>query len=270
MRKARCKLVLPALLVPDPAASIDKSLELRRVATHVGRRSKDNRVCRVEGGRNTVVLPTPILNVFAYDPMKSNVGQSNRINAFGNRFGNLLRMPGGREINNCNRRHSFHFPFEIVNQFAISLYATLFRPLLFRFNAETAHYITVEACRELGQKQACTADARLARFWLFCLMKVGSVRWQEVCAMVRRLVDPNQVDASSEFWDILSPVALRRLQESWQHLFRRAILERLPANASAVHFHDVMGRPTKELYSVASLLLIRLQLWVTPDRRCRA
>ena len=43
--------------------------------------------------------------------------------------------------------------------------------------------------------------------------------------MVRRLVDPNQVDTSSEFCDILSPVALRRLQESWQHLFRRVILE---------------------------------------------
>jgi len=43
--------------------------------------------------------------------------------------------------------------------------------------------------------------------------------------MVRRLVDPNQVDTSNEFLDILSPVALRRLQESWQHLFRRVILE---------------------------------------------
>lgn len=75
--------------------------------------------------------------------------------------------------------------------------------------------------------------------------------------MVRRLVDPNQVDTSNEFLDILSPVALRRLQESWQHLFRRVILELLPANALAAHFHDVMGRPTKELYSVAGLLLIK-------------
>ena len=64
--------------------------------------------------------------------------------------------------------------------------------------------------------------------------------------MVRRLVDPNQVDTSSEFCDILSPVALRRLQESWQHLFRRVILELLPANVLAAHFHDVMGRPIKE------------------------
>ena len=75
--------------------------------------------------------------------------------------------------------------------------------------------------------------------------------------MVRRLVDPNQVDTSSEFGVILSPVALRRIQESWQHLFRRVILELLPDNTLAAHFHDVMGPPTKELYSVAGLLLIK-------------
>jgi hypothetical protein len=69
--------------------------------------------------------------------------------------------------------------------------------------------------------------------------------------MVRLLVDPNQVQSSSEFRDILSPVALRRLQSSWQFLFRRAILELMPADALAAHFHVVMGRPTKELYSVA-------------------
>ena len=75
--------------------------------------------------------------------------------------------------------------------------------------------------------------------------------------MVRRLVEPNQVDTSNEYGGILSPVALRQLRESWQHLFRRVILELLPANALAAHFHDVMGRPTKELYSVAGLLLIK-------------
>jgi hypothetical protein len=34
------------------------------------------------------------------------------------------------------------------------------------------------------------------------------------------LVDPNQVQSSSEFRDILSPVAPQRLQSSWQFLFR--------------------------------------------------
>jgi hypothetical protein len=31
----------------------------------------------------------------------------------------------------------------------------------------------------------------------------------------------------------------------------------MPANALAAHFHDVMGRPPKELYSVAGILLIK-------------
>ena len=75
--------------------------------------------------------------------------------------------------------------------------------------------------------------------------------------MVRLLVDPNQVQSSSEFGVILSPVALRRLQSSWQFLFRKVILELMPADALAAHFHDVIGRPTKELYSVAGLLLIK-------------
>ena len=96
-----------------------------------------------------------------------------------------------------------------------------------------------------------------ASFCRSCLMDFGSIRYQEVSAMVRLLVDPNQVQSSSEFGVILSPVALRRLQSSWQFLFRKVILELMPADALAAHFHDVIGRPTKELYSVAGLLLIK-------------
>ncbi len=59
--------------------------------------------------------------------------------------------------------------------------------------------------------------------------------------MVRRLVDPKQVDSSEEFGNILSPVALRRLQESWQHLFRRVILVLMLAESLAFHFHEVIG-----------------------------
>ena len=39
--------------------------------------------------------------------------------------------------------------------------------------------------------------------------------------------------------------------------FARFVLELMPADALAAHFHDVIGRPTKELYSVAGLLLIK-------------
>ena len=40
------------------------------------------------------------------------------------------------------------------------------------------------------------------------------------------------------------------------HLFRCAILKLLPAKKLGEHFHPTMGRPTKELYSLAGLLFI--------------
>jgi len=73
---------------------------------------------------------------------------------------------------------------------------------------------------------------------------------------VRYLEDPRQIGLFDIFADILSPLAYRRLQSGWQHLFRSAILKRLPAGKLAEHFHPVMGRPTKELYSMAGLLFV--------------
>ena len=56
---------------------------------------------------------------------------------------------------------------------------------------------------------------------------------------------------------ILSPVADRKLHSGWQHLFRLAILKRMPAGKLADYFYPVIGHPTKELYSMAGLLFIR-------------
>jgi hypothetical protein len=90
-------------------------------------------------------------------------------------------------------------------------------------------------------------------------MDFGSIRCQEVSAMVRLLVDPNQVQSSSEFGVILSPVALRRLQSSWQFLFRKVILELMPADALAAHFHDVIVRYYGTRHLFFGLMLINLQ-----------
>lgn len=70
------------------------------------------------------------------------------------------------------------------------------------------------------------------------------------------LEDPRQTDLFDVFADILSPVAYRRLMSGWQHLFRCAILKLMPAGKLAEHFDPAMGRPTKELYSMAGLLFI--------------
>ena len=74
--------------------------------------------------------------------------------------------------------------------------------------------------------------------------------------MVRYLEDPGQTRLFDVFADILSPTAYQKLRKGWQHLFRSAILNRLPAKKLADHFHPEMGRPTKELYSMAGLLFI--------------
>jgi Transposase DDE domain len=73
---------------------------------------------------------------------------------------------------------------------------------------------------------------------------------------VRYMEDPRQAELFDGFQSILSPLAYSRLQHGWQHLFRCAILKLLPAKALGEHFHPAMGRPTKELYSMAGLLFI--------------
>lgn len=73
---------------------------------------------------------------------------------------------------------------------------------------------------------------------------------------MRYLEDPRQSELFDVFADILSPVAYRRLTSGWQHVFRQAILKLMPASKLAEHFDPQMGRPTKELYSMAGLLFI--------------
>lgn len=70
-------------------------------------------------------------------------------------------------------------------------------------------------------------------------------------------VDPKSRDVSRSCLERLSPVATRRLKSSWHFLFRCVILDLMPAESLAMHFHPVNGRPTKELYSIAGLVLIK-------------
>jgi len=59
------------------------------------------------------------------------------------------------------------------------------------------------------------------------------------------------------FKEFLSPLAYKTLISGWQGVFRHVILEVLPAPEIANHFNPTFGRPTKELYSIAGLLLIK-------------
>ena len=56
---------------------------------------------------------------------------------------------------------------------------------------------------------------------------------------------------------VLTEKTRRRLLDGWPGVFRHVILELMPVDALHEHFDPAMGRPTKELYSVAGLLLIK-------------
>ena len=87
---------------------------------------------------------------------------------------------------------------------------------------------------------------------------------------MRHLVNPRQTNLFDPFRDILSPVAYRRIQRGWQGAFRHAILETMPVGALAGAFHPTMGTPTKELYSVSGLLLIKEFMDWTTSRAAEA
>jgi hypothetical protein len=73
---------------------------------------------------------------------------------------------------------------------------------------------------------------------------------------MRHIADLQQEQLFDPFEHLLSRQARQSLQEGWQGVFRHAILELLPVDAVAEKFHPTIGRPTKELYSVAGLILI--------------
>jgi hypothetical protein len=73
---------------------------------------------------------------------------------------------------------------------------------------------------------------------------------------MRKIVDPRQIPLVDPYEHVLSPLARKVLDTGWQGVFRKVILRLMPANALADRFHESMGAPTKELYSVAGLMFI--------------
>ncbi len=69
-------------------------------------------------------------------------------------------------------------------------------------------------------------------------------------------VDPQQNALFDSFAGLFSPVARKLVEQGWQGVFRHAILALLPVDVLAGAFNPVLGRPTKELYSMAGLMLL--------------
>lgn len=83
---------------------------------------------------------------------------------------------------------------------------------------------------------------------------------------MRHIVDPRQTSLFDPFRGILSDVAYRRIERGWQGVFRHVILELMPVDALAGEFDPTMGTPTKELYSMAGLLLLKeFKNWTTSE-----
>ena len=73
---------------------------------------------------------------------------------------------------------------------------------------------------------------------------------------MRNIVNPQQTRLFDPFDPVLTGKTRDQLLNGWTGVFRHVILELMPADIIAEHFDPSMGRPSKELYSMAGLLLI--------------
>ncbi|MFO7763931.1 MAG: hypothetical protein R6V61_09390, partial [Wenzhouxiangellaceae bacterium] len=55
----------------------------------------------------------------------------------------------------------------------------------------------------------------------------------------------------------LGPRRRKLLENSWAHLFREEILPFLPVQKLLVHYSELQGRPTKELYAMLGLMILQ-------------
>ena len=74
---------------------------------------------------------------------------------------------------------------------------------------------------------------------------------------MQRIVNPKQTRLFDPFGNVLTEKTRKRLLNGWPGIFRHVILELMPVETISGHFDPTMGRPTKELYSMAGLLLIQ-------------
>jgi len=74
---------------------------------------------------------------------------------------------------------------------------------------------------------------------------------------MHKIVNPRQTQLFDSFDSVLTEKTRKRLLDGWPGVFRHVILELMPIDAVSEHFDPTMGRPTKELYSIAGLLLIQ-------------
>lgn len=73
---------------------------------------------------------------------------------------------------------------------------------------------------------------------------------------MQRIVNPRQSRLFDPFDPVLTEKTRTRLLDGWPGVFRHVILELMPVNTLGGNYSPDMGRPTKELYSMAGLIFM--------------
>ena len=83
---------------------------------------------------------------------------------------------------------------------------------------------------------------------------------------MQRIVNPQQTRLFDPFDPVLTEKTRKRLLDGWPGVFRHVILELMPVNALGEHYSPELGRPTKELYSMAGLIfMMEFFDWKKPE-----
>ena len=73
---------------------------------------------------------------------------------------------------------------------------------------------------------------------------------------MRKIVIPQQTNLFDSYDPVLNERARQRLLDDWPGIFRHVVLELMPVTELGSHLHASLGRPSKELYSMAGLILM--------------
>ena len=74
---------------------------------------------------------------------------------------------------------------------------------------------------------------------------------------MQRIVNPRQTRLFDPYQPVLTAANRQWLEENWPGVFRHVLLELMPVETLRQHFHPDRGRPTRELYSMAGLILLK-------------
>ena len=87
---------------------------------------------------------------------------------------------------------------------------------------------------------------------------------------MRYVVDPLQGRLFDPFQQIIPPLGLKCIANGWQSVFRAVLLPLMPVGKLGDRLHPLLGRHSKELYSVAGLLFLQEAKGWTNDETVHA